>query len=630
MQIDTYFGFFAQSVLMALGTTISNLTAQAVKLETVALSTTNTFKLRFSEIETVIVPTLAEPGELPFVFALSEHDVAGLTKVAGERISLQKLMEQAVSAAVEPFNFMSKRRNRLRGLQFSRNVTGLTAHHLNGQVRYTMATGHYSEPKGRGFDVRLLVTARGRDLIEERALQKSTQRALFSINEGAYLCRPQWEPPPPPPGLERGGEVSETMLSAWLQTYFGLNDGLMPNRLFNRPVGLLSQVVKLEALEALAEKGAPTVARLQVNDLKGVEVLVVLPPQAAESLGKLSKSGQERFLGDLFRALYQDSAKLWQRLGEVRWDWKLLWVGKIPTESLDAVTKRLDGGGLVLRQIARTEEGSLEWLLGVPPHTWHWLLRLTARGMQMPDSETPNRQTIFKATGWSQHSLPWKRLLGQVKERDLQDLMRVLQQARIGEPALATVAAGLDDALRRRWLDAMPVMLRERTERYELAEGEGERHLTELTRALIPLNRAGKLPKGRLADWVSVYTEFHWSFRQHLLEKMLPMRHMVYGMDRGSLSRLLFDVKNDLLVDALCWAEFPVIDQVRRAISPNFAVRILEDIAVRRTRLSAYGAQEAQVGLYRAARQGIVKGRYLMRATPSARLNELFRLFGEE
>ena len=630
MQIDTYFGFFAQSVLMALGTSISTLTAQAVNLERVAISTTNTIKLKFSDVETVLIPTLAEKGELPFVFGLSEHDVSGLIKVAGERISLQKMMEQAVSSAVEPFNFMAKRRNRLSSLQFSKNVTGLTAHHLNSQVRYTMATGHFTVPKGRGFAIRLLVTARGRDLIEERATQKSTQRALFSINEGAYLCHPQWEPPPPPPGMERGGEISETMLSAWLQTFFGLNDGLMPNRLFNRPVGLLSHVVNQEALTALAEKGPPTVVRLQINDVKALELLVVLPPQAADSLSKLSKSGQERFLGDLFRALYQDSAKLWERFGETPWTWRLVWLGKIPQTSMEAVTKRLEGGGIVLRQTARTEEGSLDWLLGVPAHTWHWLLRLTARGMILPDGESPNRQTIFKATGWGQHSLPWKQLLGQLKERDLQDLMRVLQQTRIGDPPLAAVAALLDDALRSRWLEAMPVMQRERAQRYELAEGEGGRHLIALTRTLIPLNRAGKLPSGRLADWVSLYAEFFWSFRQHLLEKLLPLRHLIYGLDRGSLSRLLFDVKNDLLVDALCWAEFPVVDQVRRAISPNFAVRLLEDIAVRRTKLSAYGAQEAQVGLYRTTRQGVIQGRYLMRATPSGRLNEVFRLLGEE
>ncbi len=65
-----------------------------------------------------------------------------------------------------------------------------------------MATGNFSGRRGTGFAVRFLVTAAGRDLIEERATQKSTQRALFSINQGAYLCRPQWDPPPPPPGLE--------------------------------------------------------------------------------------------------------------------------------------------------------------------------------------------------------------------------------------------------------------------------------------------------------------------------------------------------------------------------------------------------------------------------------------------
>jgi hypothetical protein len=276
------------------------------------------------------------------------------------------------------------------------------------------------------------------------------------------------------------------------------------------------------------------------------------------------------------------------------------------------------------------DEGHLEWMLALPPHTWHWLMRITAKGMAHPSEGLPNRQAIFRATGWGTGRVPWARMAGFLSDRELQDLIRVLGQARLGEAVLAAVAAALDGHFRERWLEAMPVMLRERTERYELAEGEAARRQLELTRAMIPLARSGKLPQGRLARWMEVYAEYHFTRCQVLIDSLLPLRHLVYGLDRGSLSRLLFDAGDALLVNVLAWAEFPVVDQVRRAISPGFALRLLEDVGDLRGRINAFTAQQAQLDLYRLAFQGMTQGRYMVRATPGQRLRELIRLLDEQ
>ena len=44
MEIETYFGFFAQSVLTAIGTSLASQTGLSVTLDKLALSTTNTIK----------------------------------------------------------------------------------------------------------------------------------------------------------------------------------------------------------------------------------------------------------------------------------------------------------------------------------------------------------------------------------------------------------------------------------------------------------------------------------------------------------------------------------------------------------------------------------------------------------
>ncbi len=630
MDIETYFGFFAKSVFTAIAASVGSQSGKKVTLEGLELLSTNTLKLRWGDVTTVMIPKLAEPGDLPFLFALTEADAGVLAALAGERTSMQRMMEQAVSTAVEPFNFISKTRNRLTGLQFSRNVTGLTAHHLNGEVAYTMAVGKLRAAGGQDFGLRLLVTAAGRDLIEDRATQGSTQRALFSVNQGSYVCRPQWEPPPPPPGLEEGTEVSEAELNAWIQSFFALNDGSLPPKLFKQPVAFLTRRCEpAELKEAVEKAGGLTVARMLLNEEKGQELFALVPPEAEKSLLTLSKSGQEKFLADFFRVSFSEPAGLWGRFGGTAMKWRVLALRKIPADALPSITSRIEGGGFTVRQEARFDQGRLTWYLAIAPHTWHFLLRITAQAISREVEGTPDRKAIFAATGWDKGGVPWPALLSFCSDRDLQDVVRLLNQAKMQEPFMAAVADMLDEAGRTRWLQALPVMLRERAEAYELAEGEAVQRQKTLSQALIGLNRARRLPEGKLSDWLRLYTEFHWARRQNLIDRLLPLRHLVYGMDRDSLSRLLFDEKNDVLTMIMCGAEFSVLDQVRRAISPSYAVRLLEDVGVKRGVTTAYSVQEAQLQLYRRCHEGIAQGRYLLRATAAERLTQLVRWLDE-
>lgn len=626
MHIETYFGFFAESVFTAMAGAIASQTGKPVRLEEISLAATNTIKLRTGAVDSVIIPSFAEPVEVKFVLALAAPDTAALSALGGPRRPLLRLMEQAVSTAVEPFNFINKSRNRLTGLRFSRNVTGLTAHHLDGQVAYTMAVGRFGADGGHDFSLRLLVTEQGRDLIEERAIQPHTQRALFSINEGAYVPSPQWEPPPPPADVETGQGLSESLMNAWIQSFFALNDGTVPSKLFKRPAAQLSEVIAQQALEQeLDGEEGITVVRLLINGQKELELMVLLPQQAQNSLMSLSKSGQEKFLGDFFRVYYGEAAELWARFADSKMSWRVQGVGKLPEGALPAVTSRLAGGGLVVCQQVRFDEGRVRWFLAIPPHTWQFLLRLMARAVSLEAEEVLEPSTVFAATGWGDAALPWGRLVGYASDRDLQDVARQFIQRKFDETHMATVAAALDENGRERWLAALPVMLRERTEARELEEGEAEYAGRQLTEALIFLNRNRKLPPGKLSDWVTLYTEFTYARRQVMIDRLLPPRHLVYGMDRSSLGRLLFDMKNDVLVNLVAGAEFPVIDQMRRAISPGFAVRLLEDAGVRRIRTTAYMVQEAQLSLYRTCGKGTDEGRYMLRATPAQRLGELMR-----
>ncbi len=630
MGIDTYFGFFAESIFKAIQASITQQTLIPLSLEGVDLSATNTLKLRWSEVETVIIPELVIQGDIPFVFALTAKDAQALNGLAQARVSLQRMMEQAVSTAIEPFNFITKRRNRLTSLTFSHNVTGLTAAHLDGEVNYTMATARYRVREQSEFSLRLLVTAKGRDRIEDRTTAPHTQRALFSIIEGAYVCSPQWDPPPPPPGAEAASGLSELLTHAWMQSFFFLNDGQVAPRVFQQPAAFQTEQVEVAELDKLTEEEEPlTVVRLILNDKAELETFVVLRSAVDRELMRLSKSAQTKFIGDLFRVLFGEAAKHWEALTGQEMQWRVLATRRIFPHTIDAVTSRLEGGGLALRQWAGLDEGRLDWFLAIPPHTWHWLLHLTAKAMEFKVEETPDRDAIFHATGWGSGSIPWRTIFGFFGDRDLQHLVRQLERVKLAPADMAAIGKAISHGDRERWLDAMSVGLRERTEEYRVAAGEGARRQVAITQTLIELNRADRLPEGRLTPWLALYAEYQWQRRQRMIDELLPLRHLVYGMDRASLGRLLYDESNRVVQEALCWAEFAVLDQVRRVISPGFALRLLDDIAHRRPRTSAYTCQQAQLALARRANEGLALGRYMIRETVAKRLRDLMRWLDE-
>jgi hypothetical protein len=631
LAIDTYFGFFARSVFTAIGSSVSAQTGRPVQLAAVTLAATNTLKLRWSEVETVLIPRLAEPADPPFCLALAPADVAALTRLAAGKLSLQTLLEQAVGAAVEPFNFVAKNRNRLRSLLFSRNVTGLTASHLGGALRYTMATGAFRGGGGAAFSLRLLLAAGGRDRIEERAAQPAAQRALYTINAGTYVCRPQWQQPPPPPGAERGAGLNEDAMNGWLQSFLGRNDGAMANRLFKRPAGLQCALIKSEAARKMLGGDPVAVVRLQINGEAALELFVLVSLKVKRLLLQLSKSGQEKFLGDFFRALFSESAQVWERFGESPVRWSVAALRDIPSDALDAVEGRLKGGGFLLRQAARLDDGFLEWALAVPPHTWRWLLLLTAKGMGLGAEGAPDRAAIFAATGWGNGSIPWSTLIRHLSARDQTECARLIAQAFAERPqaVLGAFTQALPQEAQAAWLAAMPADLRDRTQAHKPEPGEAELLLPRLTGALLRLNREGRVPEGKLAAWLTLYAEQHWMRRQTLADALLPLRHLIYGMDRASLSRLMVDAKDALLVEMMALAEFPVVDQLRRSVPPGFGLRLLEDVAVKRAKINAYTAQEAQFALYRLAAQGMEQGRYMIRATPAERLRQVLRALDE-
>ena len=715
MRIDTYFGFFAESVFTAIATGLTQQLGRTVSLAGVSVRGTNVLKLKASHVQTVLIPELAERVDVPFLFALGERDSASLARLAGAR-GIHAVMEQALAAAVEPFNFMTKTRNRLRSVNISRNVTGLTAYHLGGAIQYTMAVGRFqtgatpllsggdgrsrrpgqgaeagararpeqtghegganrppgpntAQPQGAassargagigakadparpgsgaggeaatGFSVAFLVSAEGRDLIESRATQQATQRALFTISSGAYIARPQWEPPPPPPGIELGTGLSEAALNGWVQSFFGLNDGLMANRLFQRPAGWTMQRLDGTALESMLAGAPITVVRLQLDEDAGaerpreaqpapLEAFVLMTPKTKAALMQLSKSGKSSFLGDLFRAVFGESAQIWERFVESGLRWKTLAVGDIPADALDAVTSRLAGGGFALAQAATLDDAVLTWAVAVPPHLWRKVLSLTARGVGLADAGAPNRQVIYDATGWGRGRIPWERLVPLLPPQALDETARLLGHTHAGTPRqipyIVAVAQALGTQARSRWMTALPSALREQAQRYAADPAEGARLLETLTGELVALYRQKRIPAGRLSAWLAIYIELEWARRAGLLNRILPLRHMVYGIDRSSLSRLVYDAKDAGLASLLAWADFPVVDQVRRAVTPGFAMRLLEDVASRRPRTTAYAAQEAQLAFYRRAATGAEQGRYLIRKTPAERLRQVLRL----
>src|SRR3990170_5108706 len=99
MRIETYFGFFAESFFKAIQGSLTQQAVSRISYEGVDIGTTNSLKLRWSEIDTVILPERLIEEDIPWVIALSARDVQTLTELSQRGTSLQRLMEQAVSTA---------------------------------------------------------------------------------------------------------------------------------------------------------------------------------------------------------------------------------------------------------------------------------------------------------------------------------------------------------------------------------------------------------------------------------------------------------------------------------------------------------------------------------------------------
>ena len=624
VDVDTYFGIFSRAVFTAIGQGISQQTGARFEFEEISLSMTNTLRLRQGRMETVMLPTTTEPVEPFFVLGITAQDIGTLNDLVRGKGSLQRVMEQAVAMAIEPFNFITKTKNTLSGLRFSRNVTGLTAHHLHGAMNYTQAEGLFRVEQSREFRLCLLVTARGRDVIEERAAQPNTQRAFFSIISGAYQCKPQLKPLAVTSSEAGGKGLTTTLLNGWLNTFFVLNDGNMPPKILKQPVSFTTRAQPVAALDQVAagEKGL-AVVRLILNGEKEREVIILVPEQAERSLLSLSKSGQSKFLGDFFRIFFSEAAETWQHFSGSPMAWSLRALGRLPQEGIAGLKGRAGGGGLLVEQEARLDEGVVKWLMVIPPGTWQWLQSLTASAVGMELEGRPTPEPVFLATGWDSLFLNWEKVLHFATDQELQLIAKQMVQDRLDESCTAAIANSLPDEIRERWLTALPVRLREQTEAHQVIEEQKIFGLLKSTEVVVAMIRKNRLDESPLTRWIRLFSEILW-FRRHLLiEKRLPFRHLVYGMDRDSLSRFLFGLKNDELSQAICGAEFPVIDQVRRAISPGYAIRLFEDVEIKRPKISAWANQEARLSLYRKCLEDLTSGKLMMRETPATRLQEI-------
>jgi len=648
MQIATYFGFFAQSFFTAMAQSMTRQLGKPVNLDSMDIHASTIISLGRLGLQSVVVPALTEKTDIPFVLAFTTRETETLEQLAEG--NLQRLMEEAVGAAMEPVNFLTKSRNSLRGLRFQRNVPGLIAQRLGGTLNFTVAEAHLRGPGPQPLLLRLLIGPQALNRIEERAQAKPAQLALFSVLEGAYVCRPQWAPTPTaapatggkpaitpatpnasPPGMappapEAMAQAQAPALLA--QTFLMLHSGLLPPKMFRQPVAFSTQVATPQTLHALGGQAENLhIVRLRAEDKAEMELYVVLPASSTRELMRLSQSGQARFVGDFFRILLGEAAQVWQSLLGQPMQWRTEGVRELPPAALEAVTKRTAEGGLLLQQRASLSDGALDWLVALPPATWGWMQAATAQVCKRADitPATNDAATLLQATGWGQTQIPWEHMTRLAQDNDLWHLTRRLAEAGFGPAHLVAVAETLSPPQRERWLTAMPVTLRDKTQAHRLTPGEAPRRLVILTNGLVALCRTDKLPESPLRHWLTLFAEFHYRRRQDLLQRHLPLRHLIYGLDRQSLFQLIRDESRQTVAEMLTAAEYMVQDQVRRACSPRFALGLLEDVAARRPRTSALTAQEATLRFYRRTQTGMVKGRYLVRETAGLRLQTLLR-----
>ncbi|MDH4224336.1 MAG: hypothetical protein OEW12_01660, partial [Deltaproteobacteria bacterium] len=579
MQIETYFGLFAKTLFTAMGASLAQSGGGQVTLDGVELHTTNILKLQSDGVESLVVVQTAQPMEFPFVLGLTPRDTTALTSLSQGKSTLQKLMEQAAATGLEPFNFITRQRNQMTGCRFKRNVTGQLSHHLNGELSYTMALARFGGEGIPPFAIRLLVTPRGRDLIEDRAMAAPAQRAFYSVLEGHYVCRPQGEPKT---RIQKAGpaapvEVADTGMRG--QIFFTLNGGALASRMFQQPAVFTTLPQAADQLAQFfsaggLEKGPPpdngqaVVVRLWMNGQKELEAFVVFSLRVHQGLMTLSRSAAPTFVGDFFRVLFGEAAKVWGGVSGRPYTWHLAAVKTIPPGQLGAVAQRISGGGIAFRQQADMTDGRLEWRLVLPPATWNRLRGLAAglgktsgqtAGGQMAGGPEGDDGRLWAATGLNTPHPPWEKLVRLADDTQLRNLVRLLEQSGMKEPEMALVCRELEKShpdLPRRWVAAMAVGMGERTQKYTLGPDESPLRRMALTGALLALLKSRRLPEGPMAAWVTLWGEFFFQRRQTWIARHLPLRHLTYGLDKNSLARLLHDQPTRRVAVMLCGADY--------------------------------------------------------------------------
>ncbi|MDH4120956.1 MAG: hypothetical protein OEV94_04550 [Deltaproteobacteria bacterium] len=642
MKINTYFGFFAQTLFTAMGTALGSSTGRKVALETVELHGTNLLKLHQAGLDTLLLPRQTVPPDPPYLYVLFKGGPQALGRLA-PKVSPQRLMEQAAAAAMEPWSYVTRARAQLTALAFTRPAPGVLPRHLGDDAHVTLAVGRFGGPGLVPFQVGLLVGERGVTLVEERTQAQPVQRAFHAVVQGQYLCQPQWAPAayPPPPSATPSALPSPDLPQTtwWLQSFLALNGGTLANKVFRQPAAFsLEPAQEAAVTQDTAQAQQVGVARLSLEENQ--DLFFVVPPESLRGILSLSKSAQPAFLGDFFRALLKEPAQLWEALGAGRLAWRVTAVRTIPPQGLSAMAPRLKGGGW-WRQRVRLADGDLAWWVGVTPTAGAALWNAAQKGGR-PDS-LPAPWSPSKTPTSPADPAAWRALAALGGPGDPRQLVRLLMGNGVLESDLEWLAQRLGPAipgspLAQAWKAVLPGKPAQPAQQpgtvsntlSNTVANAGAGAYGRLAHALVKLRLEPSGWDSPMAQGAALLAERVWQERQALLDRWMPVSHLVYGMDRLSLQRLCYDTPNPELAALVSQARFRVMDQVRRVISPGFGVRLLEDAGAARLRVNAMGAQQATIGFYRRCWEGMQQGRYTLRETPAQRLGRLMALLDGE
>ncbi len=657
MPMDTFFGYFAQAAFTAFCTTLAQQQKTALSLERIQVYQATAFSLRRSGFERMFAPILVAGSKIHTLYAMTNRDVEVLKSFCSAGVGLHQALEQAFSAAVIPFEFVAKQRALFQHLEASPNAIGFTAHHLNGALTYTAAQAWIAPPHGAPFSVCLLVDASTCAFIEERSTQPQTLRALKAIVNGAYVCQPQssvtkaqdsWAAE----NLAKG----QTLSLSWLHSLFCANAGGALLKLLRRTAVVRCKPLDKTELDddlwpADDKTQALTAVRLGLEG-HAATMMVFFGASQAKALLQLSKSGSTTFLGGFLCTLFGEGAKAYSHLSGVALKWKLVGVGSLETPKAMQWLSNEGTRGMFVKQTLRLESGTVFWLMAIPPLLLQQLLRFGTEVLKgkaklgLPKlglhQGHPPLQALLAATP-PQHALMTMRVLLRVLENTLKPPPlhpKPALSSKVGAPrqpakhrrgahqappqtlveCLATAMAETQGAAQNCLLEALPVHLRERVENTPGEPAQKAKHLRQLANALatvwLQTQIEADFPHNPLSAWGALYAEALWALREEMLEGILPLRMLIFSMQRQSLTQWLMALPTQPLVSALCGVSFSLLDQVRRASSTAFAIRLLEEIGSVQQKTNAFQAQQGQITLFQLGAEHLAEGRLLLR--PSA------------